>query len=170
MNRSVSRTAKASPLGSHETTDVSSFLSISISFLGNGLEPELPGDEDAESAGDAACSPPPPPLPALLDDEVRATLFRVTMVAPPVVAAAAASVNEPSLGLLLDSVFVESVLGEDPATATVAGLPPMVMTPATPLPAGRMTAPGLEPRGAGTGATIGGASATGAAVVSGGGR
>ena len=54
MNFSGSRTAKASPLGSQETTAASSFLSISISLRGNGFEcpVELPGEDEADNAGD----------------------------------------------------------------------------------------------------------------------
>lgn len=64
--RSGSLTEKASPLGSHATTELSSLHSISISFLGNGFEPELPGEDVAESAGDDACP--------LLAEEVRVIL------------------------------------------------------------------------------------------------
>ena len=60
-NRSGSRTANASPLGSHATTDESSFRTISISFRGKGFDPVdgvdglLAGDDVADKAGDTAC-------------------------------------------------------------------------------------------------------------------
>jgi hypothetical protein len=63
--RSESLTEKASPPGSHATTDESSFRSISMSFLGKGFDPEPPPGEDvAERAGDGGAM-------ELVDEEVR---------------------------------------------------------------------------------------------------
>ena len=84
IKRSGSLTENASPLGSQATMEESSFLSISMSLRGNGLEPELPplelcpGAEAADKAGERACD-----LAAantlLFDDAVRVDRPRVVI-------------------------------------------------------------------------------------------
>lgn len=88
-----------------------------MSFRGNGFDPELPGEDAEERAGEGA-------MP-LLEEEARRKR-RVD----------AGSTREPSLGLLLAKDA--ELAGEVPV---VAGL--TVMTPATPLPAGNKSAPPL---------------------------
>ena len=91
----------------------SSFFNISISLRGNGLDPELLGDDTEDCAGEGG-------MPLLAEDERRNLLVDT-----------GGSAKEPSLGLLLAK------------DAELAGEVPWltVMTPATPLPAGRNKAP-----------------------------
>ena len=48
---------KASPDGSHATTEESSFFNISMSFRGKGFDPVVAGDDGGDCKGDAAALP-----------------------------------------------------------------------------------------------------------------
>ena len=77
-NRSGSLTEKASPRGNHETTELSSFRSISISFLGKGFEcPVLAaGDDGVEEDGEEVDR---------LDDEAPRVILRLVVPSIPVI-------------------------------------------------------------------------------------
>lgn len=133
MKASGSRTRKASPLGSQHTMLKSSLLSISINFLGNGLEwpvdePE-PGLETADNAGET--DPRLPRLVCDLNDKARCIVVVLLFAA-----------NPQPLGLV-------------PSSAVLRGLPAIpvcnLITPAAiPPPPGTKTA-----GGGGIGATTG---------------
>ena len=117
-NRSASRTVKASPLGSQETIEVSSFRNMSISLRGNGFDPELPpGELVDESVGEGAT--------LLLDDEVL--VIRRVDICP-----------GTSASLVLTAGLV--VAGGE---ATAALRLPLMIPAATEEPSGTTTGPSL---------------------------
>mmetsp|Transcript_44730 Transcript_44730/g.66386 ORF Transcript_44730/g.66386 Transcript_44730/m.66386 type:complete len:192 (+) Transcript_44730:995-1570(+) len=135
-NRSVSRTLKASPLGSHETIEGSSVLSISINFRGKGLECPVDAEEDDEFILPGA------ELTLELDD-VR-VILRVCggCATPDVTGCAAAACNFCSMS---------PMIGEVPGfPGGVAKEAPILITPAAPLPTGTTLIPAVVMGGSGT--------------------
>lgn len=119
-NRSVSRTANASPDGNHETTEASSFLSMSINLRGNGFEPDVAPDGDAvdESDGDWLL------------------LLLLPMLAVLVILRVAIGPSDASLSFEVETVLA----GDVPVWVVVVGL--TLITPAATPPAkGKRTAP-----------------------------
>jgi hypothetical protein len=91
---------KASPDGSHATTEESSFFSISMSLRGNGFDPVVAGEFGGDCNGDAA---------ALPEEDVR-VMRRLT---------SCEESNDDSLTLAVESV---DVLDGDAPVAAASGL------------------------------------------------